>query len=372
MSIFNNELNKAKSSAILDCYSNTNDITKSNDGEGSRGGHIIGHTRSGKAIYNEFVHADHKNFDSVDHYDAHKLHNEIENTHKQLANEYRNKERGKDLQITNYHIIQKIKHLKAFIKAGDPKEIKIFREHLDKAFKPIVDRNIDFHKEKAKKDNKPFTEKDEEYIRNILTYDALSSIETYILPNDKFVDIYSKSGVDGRITIDLTFKREGIQHNVTTQIIYAGGYNIQTLHTRYISDSTSPRNNEKFFTLPIERKLDIAKNGEKRAAKINKEVDKITREKDRMVKMYDKSFPKGEVGTKEEELVRYNKNHRIKWESLEGYAKESWNGRKDDFEARQDSMFEKHWINHESYFVNGPKYIQEKQDQIDELKDQLD
>jgi len=43
-------------------------------GEGSRGGLIIGHTSSGKPIYNEHGHASHKKFSSQDHKEAAKRH----------------------------------------------------------------------------------------------------------------------------------------------------------------------------------------------------------------------------------------------------------------------------------------------------------
>lgn len=43
-------------------------------GEGSRGGKIIGHTKSGKPIYDTFSHSAHKDFTHQDHYDAQNLH----------------------------------------------------------------------------------------------------------------------------------------------------------------------------------------------------------------------------------------------------------------------------------------------------------
>lgn len=39
-------------------------------GEGSKGGHVIGHTKSGKAIYDSFDHPKHKDFTADDHRDA--------------------------------------------------------------------------------------------------------------------------------------------------------------------------------------------------------------------------------------------------------------------------------------------------------------
>ena len=43
-------------------------------GEGSRGGHIIGHTSSGKPIYSTHGHAAHKGFDRMEHHAAKQAH----------------------------------------------------------------------------------------------------------------------------------------------------------------------------------------------------------------------------------------------------------------------------------------------------------
>lgn len=43
-------------------------------GEGSKGGHVIGHTKSGKPIYNTYDHPAHKDFNEHDHDDAHHIH----------------------------------------------------------------------------------------------------------------------------------------------------------------------------------------------------------------------------------------------------------------------------------------------------------
>jgi hypothetical protein len=49
-------------------------VIKSSPGEGSRGGKVVGHTSSGKPIYDDHGHADHASFSKEDHMDAAKLH----------------------------------------------------------------------------------------------------------------------------------------------------------------------------------------------------------------------------------------------------------------------------------------------------------
>lgn len=56
-------------------HSDYGDSKLSKGGEGSRGGHVIGHTKSGKPVYvGHADHADYKNFSSQDHLDAAELH----------------------------------------------------------------------------------------------------------------------------------------------------------------------------------------------------------------------------------------------------------------------------------------------------------
>lgn len=68
----------------------TSDYTYGEDefekgGEGSRGGKVIGHTKSGKPIYDKATHLEHKNFTKEDHTDAAEL-------HESLADKYEHQE----------------------------------------------------------------------------------------------------------------------------------------------------------------------------------------------------------------------------------------------------------------------------------------
>ena len=60
-------------------------------GEGSKGGNIIGHTRSGKPIYDSYNHEGHKEFNAEDHRDAGKLHQHLRDTTKNFTSKDQNK-----------------------------------------------------------------------------------------------------------------------------------------------------------------------------------------------------------------------------------------------------------------------------------------
>lgn len=57
-------------------------------GEGSKGGKVIGHTRSGKPIYNTTNHSEHKSFNYADHFDSRILH---QTKALEIADKYGNK-----------------------------------------------------------------------------------------------------------------------------------------------------------------------------------------------------------------------------------------------------------------------------------------
>ncbi len=61
---------------------------KKGGGEGSRGGKVIGHTKSGKAVYADKTphHEDYKNFNSADHSDAVDIHNKLAQKYKKENN----------------------------------------------------------------------------------------------------------------------------------------------------------------------------------------------------------------------------------------------------------------------------------------------
>lgn len=115
---------KFQANRIVDCYSNIEDsidlIEKS--GAGSRGGRIIGYTRSGKPIYDSHDHESHSSFTKEDHNDAANLHKEKVKYHREklddLSKKYQNmsvddmfsSDHGVDIQHEKHHLKQLKQH----------------------------------------------------------------------------------------------------------------------------------------------------------------------------------------------------------------------------------------------------------------------
>jgi hypothetical protein len=110
-SIQENSVTIKNSENILKCFEK--------GGEGSKGGKIIGHTKSGKPIYDRFNHPAHKDFTKEDHRDAGKVHDELHQKHSDLSEEKfskrdkynKNIDAGEmDEVIANHHYTQASKH----------------------------------------------------------------------------------------------------------------------------------------------------------------------------------------------------------------------------------------------------------------------
>lgn len=66
-------------SSLSSCINKAQESDLEKGGEGSKGGKIIGHTKSGKPIYDTFGHSAHKSFTSEEHREAMKIHSELGN-----------------------------------------------------------------------------------------------------------------------------------------------------------------------------------------------------------------------------------------------------------------------------------------------------
>jgi len=69
-----NEFQKAQRERILGCYGETKESILEKGGEGSRGGHIIGHTSTDKPIYEGTAHHLHADFTPNEHREAIEVH----------------------------------------------------------------------------------------------------------------------------------------------------------------------------------------------------------------------------------------------------------------------------------------------------------
>jgi hypothetical protein len=88
---------------------------------------------------------------------------------------------------------------------------------------------------------RPMTAYDKELARLNIIWDMLKAIEIYTLPTDELVTISSRISPKGNLEISAQIRRDGEVYPFNTEVIYAGGYNIQRLHYRYITKTSLPK-----------------------------------------------------------------------------------------------------------------------------------
>lgn len=90
----------------------------------------------------------------------------------------------------------------------------------------------------------------EQMIRLSLVIDLMKALQNYILPTDKLEGFVWNEGPKG-IEINMNISRDGDIENIQnlqTEAIYAGGYNIQRLHLRYLTKTKMSRVNGELAT----------------------------------------------------------------------------------------------------------------------------
>ena len=93
-------------------------------------------------------------------------------------------------------------------------------------------------------DRRLLTDYDKEMIKLDLIIDLIKSVEKYTKPNDKLIKLSSNVSIKGNIEINATIQRDGTDYSLFTEAIYAGGYNIQVLHYRYLTKTNLPSTGE--------------------------------------------------------------------------------------------------------------------------------
>jgi uncharacterized protein YukE len=128
-----------------------------------------------------------------------------------------------------------------------------------------------YEKSFKEKFEKEMSDYDRELTRLNIIWDLVKAVEIYTQPTDTLVDIYSTTSAKGNLEISAIIKRDENQYNFTTEVIFAGGHNIQTLHYRYITKTNLPRTGSSTIAKEYAEKIKKLSKLEK----LNKEIESL-------------------------------------------------------------------------------------------------
>jgi hypothetical protein len=173
-----------------------------------------------------------------------------------------------------------------------------------------------------KKTEKALNHWDIEMIELNVILDMIKSVEKYTANDDVLVSVSSSVSVKGNIEINAVIERNGVQYRLTTEVIYAGGYNIQKLHYRYITNSQLPKTNNSTITTEYAEKI-------KKMTKIERLQTEIKTNQIWMARYQESLVIKENV--KPENVVEHMKSEnsywfseRTAWNKLSEQAHKNW------------------------------------------------
>ena len=137
--------------------------------------------------------------------------------------------------------------------------------------KPLIADIIEDTKQRYKKDDKEFSEYDAHYTEVVLKYDLVKALEKYTLPTDKMSNVDVRNSSKGAFQIKCIVERDGNKYPFNTEVIYAGGYNIQKLHFRYLTKTTLPQTGQSTETQKLKAELAKMSKGEK----LQKDIERL-------------------------------------------------------------------------------------------------
>lgn len=217
-------------------------------------------------------------------------------------------------------------------------------------------------------------------------YKVINSIETYLLNDDILINIESNYTNNG-IIINAIIERNNIKYTFQTDVILAGGYNIQILHNRYIVKTKLPNNKNNnvisnIFKTKI-KNLQGAKKIEDEINDYNKLIDKLEYENKINNKLNDDDII--DIIEKKSKLKGDTVYFNLTWNdiidrNLTDRFVEMWNNdTQNKYSSAQDyynnvyipNMIKMSIENWKRVNIHDPKYIKELKMKVEKLKNKL-
>jgi len=186
----------------------------------------------------------------------------------------------------------------------------------------------------------PMTQYQLEYTEIMVTYDFIKSVEQYTSKDDVLVSVQSSVSKKGNLEISVRISRDTQEYSLATEVIYAGGHNIQRLHYRYITHTNLPKTGNKTMSDEYATKI-------KKMTKIEKLEEEIKINRNWMAR-YQGTVDKLSALTTPDEIFEYvcaehpysyyaTENY---WDNMREDAQE-WYGSQEAFEVKKEEELKK-------------------------------
>lgn len=116
---------------------------------------------------------------------------------------------------------------------------------------PLLDSLIIRLKQDAINELKDFSSYDEEVVKLTYRYDLIKALSAYITKMDHFKFVNIQTSIDASFQISSIILRNNEEYKFNTNVIDAGGYNIQRYHYRYLIDTKLPKISNSEILQPI-------------------------------------------------------------------------------------------------------------------------
>lgn len=157
-------------------------------------------------------------------------------------------------------LLEKSKWLKQFYVTNNPSIDKLLKD-----LQPKIQELIEKQKELVIKETtktfgepRPMTELDVDFYEAGLIFKMVQAFNKYLKNTDELYDV-SINKRRGLFEVNAKVKRGGRSYNFDTELIDAGGYNIQEYHYRYIIKTDLPSSNENSAVENIKSKIGVLK-----------------------------------------------------------------------------------------------------------------
>jgi hypothetical protein len=178
---------------------------------------------------------------------------------------------------------------------------------------------------------KPMTNFQLAYTEIMVTYDFIKSVEKYTTNEDILLSVSSTVSHKGNLEINVRISRNTKEYSLSTEVIYAGGYNIQQLHYRYITHTNLPKSGNCIITDEYAAKL-------KKMTKIEKLQEQLGYD-EKTAKQYQDKLNNA-LNMSDDQIIEELKQHEYKlysgkytWEMLSEQGKLNYES-KEKFEQK--------------------------------------